>query len=42
VDTFVLVYAVAPLLGALAATVLYSWVFLAPVKRDAGGAAPVA
>jgi glycerol uptake facilitator protein len=41
VDTFVLVYAIAPVLGALAATVLYSQVFLAPGKRDAGGAAPV-
>jgi glycerol uptake facilitator-like aquaporin len=41
VDTFVLVYAIAPLLGALAATVLYSQVFIAPGKKGAGGAAPV-
>jgi glycerol uptake facilitator-like aquaporin len=41
VDKFVLVYAVAPVLGALAATALYSRVFLARGRRDAGGAAPV-
>ena len=41
VDTFVLVYAIAPLLGALAATVLYSQVFIATGKKGAGGAAPV-
>jgi glycerol uptake facilitator-like aquaporin len=40
-DTFVLVYVAGPLLGALAAAVLYSQVFLAPGKKDAGGAAPV-
>jgi glycerol uptake facilitator protein len=40
-DTFVLVYLTGPLLGALAAAVLYSQVFLAPGKKDAGGAAPV-
>jgi glycerol uptake facilitator-like aquaporin len=41
VDTFVLVYAIAPLLGALAATVLYSQVFIARGRKDAGGTAPV-
>jgi glycerol uptake facilitator protein len=39
-DTFVLVYVTGPLLGALAAAILYSQVFLAPGKKDAGGAGP--
>jgi glycerol uptake facilitator-like aquaporin len=40
-DTSVLVYVVGPLLGSLAAAILYSRVFIAPGKKDAGGAAPV-
>jgi glycerol uptake facilitator protein len=40
-DTFLLVYCVGPLVGALAAAVLYLLVFVTPGKRGVGGAEPV-
>jgi glycerol uptake facilitator-like aquaporin len=38
---FILVYAVAPVLGALVAALLYLNLVLAPGKRGAGGVEPV-
>jgi MIP family channel proteins len=40
-DTFLLVYCVGPLVGALAAAVLYLLVFVTPGKKGVGGAEPV-
>lgn len=40
-DTFLLVYVVAPLVGAIVAAVLYFQVFITPGKRGVGGAEPV-
>lgn len=40
-DTFVLVYLIAPVLGALVAATLYPQVFLARGKKGVGGAEPV-
>lgn len=40
-DTFLLVYVVGPVVGALVAAVLYSQLVLAPGKKGVGGAEPV-
>jgi glycerol uptake facilitator protein len=40
-DTFLLVYVVAPLVGAIVASFLYFQVFIAPGKKGVGGAEPV-
>jgi MIP family channel proteins len=40
-DTFLLVYVVAPLVGAVLAAFLYFQVFIAPGKKGVGGAEPV-
>ena len=41
VDTFLLVYVIGPVAGALLAAVLYFQIFIAPGKKEAGGAEPV-
>jgi MIP family channel proteins len=40
-DTFLLVYVVAPVVGALVAAVLYFQIFIAPGKKGVGGVEPV-
>jgi MIP family channel proteins len=40
-DTFLLVYVVGPVVGALVASVLYFYIFIAPGKKGVGGVEPV-
>jgi MIP family channel proteins len=40
-DTFLLVYVVGPVVGALVAAVLYFYIFIAPGKKGIGGVEPV-
>jgi MIP family channel proteins len=40
-DTFLLVYVVGPVVGALVAAVLYFYIFIAPGKKGVGGVEPV-
>ena len=40
-DTFLIVYVVGPVLGALVAAVLYFQIFIAPGKKGVGGTEPV-
>ena len=40
-DTFLLVYVVAPAVGALIAAFLYFQIFIAPGKKGVGGVEPV-
>jgi glycerol uptake facilitator-like aquaporin len=40
-DDFVLVYVVAPVVGALVAAFLYFQIFIAPGKKGVGGVEPV-
>jgi MIP family channel proteins len=40
-DTFLLVYVVGPVVGALVAAILYFYIFIAPGKKGVGGVEPV-